>query len=70
MWKQKYGQSWMIGLKLVPLPWLKANIIVLEHPFGTYTKSGATPVSNGRARMTLNIMHIPWVVELKLVPLS
>ena len=28
---------------MVTLPWLNINVMVLEHPFGTYMKCVATP---------------------------
>ena len=58
-WEAKIWSIWCGWSCVVPLPWLKANVMVLEHPSGTYIKCVATPWSNGWAHMTLNIMHHP-----------
>ena len=59
-----YATIWYIwgGLSLrcmVPLSWLKASIMVLEHSSGTYIKCVTTPGSNDLAHMTLNITYLP-----------
>ena len=43
----------------MPLPWFKANIMVLEHTSGIYIKCVVISGSNGWVYMTLNIMHQP-----------
>ena len=56
-----YAEIWSIwgGLQyVVPLSWLNASVIVLEHLSGTYNKSVTTPRINGWAHTTLNTMHI------------
>ena len=44
---------------MVPLPWLKANVVVLKDPSGTYTKCVAPPESNSLAHLTINTIHQP-----------
>ena len=61
MWSILGGSSCM-----VPLPWLKPTVIILEHPSGTYTKCVATPGSNNYAHMILNTMQHPLAMGLAL----
>ena len=42
---------------VLPLSWLKVNIMVLEQPSLTYTKCVAASGTNRWAHMTLNAMH-------------
>ena len=48
---------WGVVRYVVPLSYLRTNVLVLEHPSGTYTKTVATPGSNGWAHVTLNTMY-------------
>ena len=47
---------------MVPLSWLKADIMVLEYPSRAYTKCVATSGSNGWAHLILNTMYIPLTI--------
>ena len=53
-------RSIWVGLPyFLPFPWLKINVMMLEHPSETYTKSVATPGRNGWSHMTITIIYLP-----------